>query len=564
MLRVLFFFVLVFALAMGFGWLADRPGELTLVFNGYQYQVSVMAAAVIMVSVVAAVMLGWWLLKSIWNSPYTVSRYFRVRRRDRGYQALSTGMIAAGAGDAALARKKNREALKLISSDSEPLIHLLDAQTSLLEGDHETAREKFKAMVEDPETRLLGLRGLFLEAERLGEKRAARHYAAQAAAIAPQLGWAAESTLEEKVAHGDYDGAFRIVDAQRASRQVDRDKVNRRRAVLLTARAMTQLDADPLAARNAAQEAVRLAPDLVPAATTAARALLRSGDLRKGAKVIEALWKKNPHPEAAEIYLHARPGDSPQDRLGRARKLEAVRPNHPESVRLVARAALEAGELKLARREAEKLIRLEPREGAFLLMADIEEAETGEQGRVRQWLNRALRAPRDPAWVADGHVAERWAPISPISGRIDAYEWKAPLERAPQTIEAGAELHKLPELDRSGPDRSGPEKPEAAEDAPEAAPTVIEAEPAPAATTTLPPVPSQPAAAAAPQPAREAAAPAVTAPPPPVKREEPRPPRRDAAPADRPSAEVVMFQRPPDDPGVEVEGDEKGGRARLF
>ena len=59
-----------------------------------------MVAAVAVTAVVAAVMIAWWLVKSIWNSPYTIARYFRVRQRDRGYQALSTGMIAAGAGDA--------------------------------------------------------------------------------------------------------------------------------------------------------------------------------------------------------------------------------------------------------------------------------------------------------------------------------------------------------------------------------------------------------------------------------------------------------------------------------
>ncbi|MGO7508376.1 hypothetical protein ACC686_37010, partial [Rhizobium johnstonii] len=34
--------------------------------------------------------------------------------------------------------------------------------------------------------------------------------------------------------------------------------------------------------------------------------------------------------------------------------------------------------------------------------ADIEEAYTGDQGRVRHWLAQALKAPRDPAWVAGG------------------------------------------------------------------------------------------------------------------------------------------------------------------
>ena len=167
-------------------------------FNGFEYRVTLMVAAVAVVAVVAAVMITWWLIKSIWNSPYMVARYFRVRNRDRGYQALSTGMIAAGAGDAALARKKNKEAAKLIRSDSEPLIQLLDAQASLLEGDHASARQKFEAMLDDPEMRLIGLRGLYLEAERVGDRSAARHYAGRAADIAPQLQWAAELDAEAK------------------------------------------------------------------------------------------------------------------------------------------------------------------------------------------------------------------------------------------------------------------------------------------------------------------------------------------------------------------------------
>src|SRR5690606_8412949 len=208
MIRILLFLFVVLALALGFSRLADRPGEIVVTFNGYQYEVSLMVAAVAVVAVVAATMIAWWLLKSLWNSPYTIARHFRARRRDRGYQALPTGMIAAGAGDAALARRKSKEAAKLISSDQEPLIHLLDAQASLLEGDHEAARAKFEAMLDDPEMRLLGLRGLYLEAERLGDRNAARHYAGRAAAAAPQLAWAAESTIEELAQRGEWDAAL--------------------------------------------------------------------------------------------------------------------------------------------------------------------------------------------------------------------------------------------------------------------------------------------------------------------------------------------------------------------
>ncbi|TIS71193.1 MAG: heme biosynthesis protein HemY, partial [Mesorhizobium sp.] len=49
---------------------------------------------------------------------------------------------------------------------------------------------------------------------------------------------------------------------------------------------------------------------------------------------------------------------------------------------------------------------------------------------------KAVRAPRDPAWVADGVVSERWAPVSPITGKLDAFEWRAPMERLGQLIDS--------------------------------------------------------------------------------------------------------------------------------
>ncbi|MBS9721589.1 heme biosynthesis protein HemY [Tianweitania sp. BSSL-BM11] len=435
MIRLLVFLLAVFAFGLGFTWLADRPGEMMMTFGGYQYRVSLMVAIVTVVAIVAGVMLLWWVLKGLWRSPYTVTRYFRTRRRDRGYQALSTGLIAAGAGDAAKAKSMRKQAAKLINADREPLVHLLDAQTAMLEGDHDGARKKFEAMLDDPETRLLGLRGLYLEAERHGDHAAARHYAGRASAVAPQLAWASDATLEDKVAQGDWDSALRIVDAQKSTKQIDRDVLNRRKAVMLTGKAMTLFESQFDQAKAAAIEANRLQPEFVPAAVIAARAYFRGDELRRGSKILEHVWKRKPHPEVAQAYVFARPGNSTQDRLPRAQKLQSLRNNNVESALVVARAALDAREFHLAREQAEAALRLEPRESVYLLLADIEEADVRNQGKIREYLSKAVRAQRDPAWTADGMIFDTWAPVSPISGRFDVFEWKTPVERAAPVIE---------------------------------------------------------------------------------------------------------------------------------
>lgn len=429
MLRVLLFVLIVFALGLGFAWLADVPGEVVVTIDNRAITVPLMVAGVAVVAAIVAFMLVWWLFKVVFTSPQRMQRFFRARRRDRGYQSLSTGIIAAGAGDSASARKMLKQAGGLLDSTTEPLLHLLDAQATMLAGDHTAARKKFETMLDDPETRILGLRGLYMEAQRLGERDAQRHYAEKAAELAPQLNWASKAALDLKTADGDWDGAIRLLEKQKSTKQITKEEANRKRAVLLTALAQSNVEADPGKAKSAGLEAHKLAPEFAPAAVVAAEAAFRLNETRRGVKVLETTWRKAPHPDVALAYVNARPGDSAADRLKRAQRLSELKPNNTESNLIVGQIAMAASEFKTARKAVAAVLRDEPRESAFMLMADIEDAETGNQGKVREWLSRAVRAQRDPAWTSDGYVSEKWAPFSPITGKLDAFEWKVPVEK---------------------------------------------------------------------------------------------------------------------------------------
>ncbi|MCP1199245.1 heme biosynthesis protein HemY [Notoacmeibacter sp. MSK16QG-6] len=429
MIKLVLFFLLVLGLAGLFAWVADLPGSVMVTLSDTELEVSLLFAAVAIVALIAATMIAWWFIKGIIRSPERLTRHFRSRKRDRGYQALSTGMIAIGAGDSGLARKMNARALQNLDPSTEPLLHLLDAQTSLLEGNHDKARHKFEAMLEDPETRPLGLHGLYLEAQKLGETRAARHFAELAAKDAPQLDWASRAAMEARTANADWDGALTLLDRQLATKQIAKEIYERQRAVLMTAKSMEIVDTDPARSRSLAAEAVSMQPEFVPAVLAQAKAAIRKGDTRTAGKVLEAAWKREPHPQIGDLYLHLRPGDPVQDRLIRARKLEQWKPQNSVAALVLARALYEAGEYDEARQKIEPVVRTEPRESAFLLLADIEDEQTGDEGRVRHWLAQAVKAPRDPAWTADGYVSEHWAPISPVTGRLDAFEWRVPVEQ---------------------------------------------------------------------------------------------------------------------------------------
>lgn len=426
MIRLLVFLAVLLGLAFGFSWLADNPGEVFLVWRGQEVRTSTMVLAIAVVAFVVAIVAAWSILLGIVRTPGAVGSFFSRKRRERGWRALSNGMIAVGAGDPSSAGRLAVEARRVLGA--EPLALLLEAQSAQLAGDRAGAHEAFERMLEKPETKLLGLRGLFVEASRHNEPAAARHYAEEANTLQPRLAWAGQALIEYQVQDRDWESALATLERNARNKVSDKAATKRTRAVILTARAMELELGGPDKARNLAMEAHGLAPDLVPAAVLAGRLLARAGELKRAARVLETTWKLGPHPEVAASYANLRPGDSAQDRLARVKDLIRVRAHHPECAYALARAELDARNFAAAREAVKPLMEPVPSRRVCLLLAEIEEAEHGASGRVRAWLARAVRAPRDAAWIADGYVSEHWAPVSPLSGRLDAFEWRVPPE----------------------------------------------------------------------------------------------------------------------------------------
>jgi HemY protein len=423
MIRVIIYLIILAALAFGAVWMADRPGEVAITWQGRRIDTSVMVLLAAVAALIVACVIAWSILRAILRAPETIARYRRYRRGVRGYRAVSQGLIAVGSGDARTARKFTAEAARI--APREPLTLLLSAQSAQLNGDRDGAVATFQQMAERDDTRVLGLHGLFVEAQRRQDHAAALGFAEEAARDASMPVWAAQAVLEFRCAAGDWSGALERLDQNLNGRLIDRRTYRRQRAVLLTAQALSLADSDRFRATALAREAAKLAPDLVPAAALAGKLLGDAGERRKAARTIERAWRVNPHPDLAAAYAKLRPGDSARQRLSRVETLAAKGPADAESALAVARAALDAQEFTVARNALAPYAGA-PRKGVAALMAELEMAQ-GDEGRAREWMARALNARRDPAWTADAFVSDHWLPISPVSGRLDAFEWKDPL-----------------------------------------------------------------------------------------------------------------------------------------
>lgn len=426
MMRLVLFLLGVLLLAAGLSWLADRPGTLLITWQDYKISTSVFEAVVMFTVLLGLAILAWSIVRQIWSGPAAVSHFMTRRRQRRGLDALSSGMIAIGAGDRSMATRYAMQARK--SLPNEPLTHLLRAQAAQLSGDKTTARRIFEAMLASPDTEQLGLRGLFLEAGREDEYEVQRQFAERALRLNPKLSWPVEALFALQCRAGHWAEALQTLAIARRNHHIDKPLADRRRAVLLTAQAQALEDDNPDKALTLALEAHALAPALIPAAAIAGRLLASRGNVPRAAKVIQKTWAKSPHPELATAYAYARVGDSPRDRLDRIKQLVALNPRSPESPIALALAAVEARDYAEARRSLTPYVDDGLTRRMAVLMARIEAEDGGDKGRAREWIARAVNAPRDAAWIADGVVSERWAPISPVTGQLDAFEWRVPVE----------------------------------------------------------------------------------------------------------------------------------------
>ena len=579
MIRIILFLLLIALGAAGATWVAEQTGDVMLSWGGWRVQTTLPVFVLALGITVVSAMMLWAILRGMWRTPERLRRGRRERRHARGRHAITQGLLAIGHGDSTAARMHAEAARKHAAHD--PLALLLHAQSAQLDGDREGAQRAFRAMAEREDTRLLGLRGLFIEAQRADDPVAAVMVAEEALKLSPSSSWASHAVLGFCCAKGDWAGALKILDNNQSAGLIDKATYRRQRGVLLTARALELEKVDRDLSRESVAEAIKLAPTLVPAAVLASKYESEAHQVRRSMRIVETAWLAQPHPDLADAYAHVKLGDSARQRLVRVQTLAAKAPGHIEGALAIARAAIDASEFAIAREALAPFI-AQPTQRVAMLMAEIERTEHGDSGRARAWTLRAVRALHDPAWTADGYVSDRWRPVSPVSGRLDAFQWQTPVAALPSdrgdAIESSpfeeamlAAPHKAVVLEPPAPVVVEPVPSPVVVPAPSAAPAVsvapVVSAPAPAAEQDNAPPPAAAAEAApvevssaeaAPSEAATAAAPTPSPVPTDPAPSRPAPlfrARQDipkAVPAPIPA--VIPIIRAPDDPGVDDEG----------
>ncbi|QCO55849.1 heme biosynthesis protein HemY [Pseudorhodobacter turbinis] len=447
LIKVLLFVAAITGLTYGAGVLMDTGGGIQIAMLGVEFTLGPLQTAVALLLLLVGV---WVLLKLIGfvvavlrflsGDETAISRYFDRNRERKGYQALSDGLMALASGEGRVALSRAAKADKLL--DKPGLTTLLIAQAAEMTGDTNRAEAAYKKLLSNDKSRFVGVRGLMRQKITQGDTATALKLAEKAFALKPKHAEIQDTLLGLQTGQGDWKGARVTLGAKQKSGALPRDVYRRRDAVLALQEASGVIEEGAtIEAREAAIEANRLSPDLIPAATMAARSYIAKGDTRHATKVLKKAWSVQPHPDLAAAFAEIAPNESTTDRLKRFRVLTKLNPDHIETRLLLAELNITAEDFPAARRALGDLASTNPNARTLAIMAAVERGEGADDAVIRGWLARALTAPRGPQWCCDKCQAihAHWGPVCDNCSSFDTLSWREPVDTSGPSA-TGSEL----------------------------------------------------------------------------------------------------------------------------
>jgi HemY protein len=430
MIRATIFLLKLILLGAAAIWAAENPGVVSVDWLGYNVQAHVgfvlVAGLLLLFAALAVHRILLWFVAL----PKNWKKKRQLKRMETGYHALARGLVACAIGDSREAMQLSKRVRQLIPQDR-GLASLLDAQVARLQGDTDKAVFAYESMLKNKDMAFLGLRGLMVTAMENRHDDDALKYARLAHQRYPKQPWILQSLYHLELIHENWDEALALLPKLEKFASYGEARASQDRIAIYLAQAKynDRINLPERALRQAAR-AHKIDASHVPAAAFLAELYIRKQEKRAATKVIEACWRKNPHPELADLWQKLSPDNTkknPSAKLQWFEKLIVLAPEAAESQIATARAALEDRLWGDARKYLQVAEQIEPTARLYKLFAELEESQ-GRGQDAKKWYERAADAPAGKMWICreTGRIFDHWMVTTPGEDLFNTIVWDYP------------------------------------------------------------------------------------------------------------------------------------------
>lgn len=427
MRKIFVFFLLLLPSIYGAKWLIEHPGKMDVTWLGYRVEtyssLFFIAAIFALIAIWAVVSV----IRSVIFAPARNKTRRQLSRQKKGVDALSHAVIALATHDTKSAKSALAKAEKLLPELA--ATPLLKAQLAHSEGKQDAAQFHLQQLTEHQDTAFLGYSALARTALRAKQYDEAQQHALRAFKQSPSNPSVAELCIEAALRNSDWAVADEIIRKATRAKAINKSDAHELLAMMHTHRAqLAHQKGEFELSEGYVKQALKVKAHFLPAVIEDASVLADRGDKRSLHRLLAAQWKYAPNPKLADIYAHALEDSSPNRQVKSFDKLIKSAPEHPESHVAAAKIAIATANWDRARNELKIALTKLQTARIYRLMAQVEKSENGDSKNVQEWLNRAVEAPLDEAWVCNqcGSVHDEWEMFCSSCDAFHSIHWHMP------------------------------------------------------------------------------------------------------------------------------------------
>ena len=354
---------------------------------------------------------------------YKLSR--KLISKEKGYNSFVSGMLALANKDFKNAILESNKVANYLD-ESTSLSLLLKSEIFKVDKQYLKLNDVYEEMIKNESTKNLGYRGLMEQYLRSQDYHHAFIYAEKLFNRNPYVEKIYETLISILIKTNNWQQLITISDKALSKKIIDRNVLDMNKSIAYYEIAKIKQYSDSNESMNLIKKSLKLRKKFPPYIKLYLELLIQNKENNLAKKQFRKFWSEIPHPEFKDII------NSLSDNL-KIQKSDLVKflissnlDNHNSRIFLLENLILEK-KWDEARSVIKNLIDANPTKIICLLMAKIEEGDTGDVQKSNAWIMRSKQGLEEKMWICilSKKSQNKWSSISD-NGYFNSLEWKQP------------------------------------------------------------------------------------------------------------------------------------------
>ena len=363
------------------------------------------------------------------KTKFSFSKFIAIKKlqnKEKGYNAFVSGMIA-------LANKDYKRAIlesKKISNhldDNPSLALLLKSEIFKVEKKYDELSVVYENMSKNKHTENLGYRGMMEQYLRAQDYHHAFIYGERLFNNNPFIEKIYDTLVSIIAKTNNWQQLLIISDRAFSKKIIDKKVYEENKSIGFFEIAKIKQLSEIEESLKYMQKALKLRKNFPPYIKLYINLLIQNKNYNLAKKFIKKAWNELPHAEYKESILSLA-AHLEIEMLELVKYIAGTSYKNEESIILMVEAFVESKKWDDARNQIKDLLDVRPKKEVCLLMAKIEEGDSGDVQKINAWTQRAKDGAANNIWICtiSKKSQQTWSSVSE-AGYFNSLEWRQPI-----------------------------------------------------------------------------------------------------------------------------------------